>query len=179
MTKSLSILPEKYPNLFRNPSSRVDSNGLVPVFMACDDGWFDILDSLLNVINWRLSRWEEVASIKKKLEDKGEPVGEWIFKYFASHPNNPLDTFQVDQIKEKFGGLRFYYSGLEEYSGREYIDGAVMMAESLSSRLCEECGNSGATRTTKGGWWIRTLCLEHIAKRESIETEEETKESNL
>ena len=64
----------------------------------------------------------------------------------------------VTQIKEKFGGLRFYYDG-----GDERISGMVTMAESWADRHCEECGKPGKAR--KGGW-IRTLCDEHEAERQ-------------
>jgi hypothetical protein len=54
------------------------------------------------------------------------------------------------QVKEKFGGLRFYVSG-----GDEYVRGLITMAESFSFRTCEDCGIPGTQRT---GGWIRTLC---------------------
>lgn len=59
----------------------------------------------------------------------------------------------VDQIKEKFGGLRFYYSG-----GDGYVDGLVTMAEQWAEQTCEICGERGELR--KLGW-MRTLCDEH------------------
>lgn len=62
----------------------------------------------------------------------------------------------VEQIKEKFGGLRFYYSG-----GDDTIDGMVRIAEAWASRTCETCGQPGETRS---GGWIRTLCDHHEAE---------------
>jgi hypothetical protein len=56
----------------------------------------------------------------------------------------------IQQVKEKFGSLRFYYQG-----GDEYIHGLVSMAESMTGITCEECGNPGETRH---GGWIRVLC---------------------
>ncbi len=64
----------------------------------------------------------------------------------------------VNQIKEKFGGLRFYYSG-----GDDVIDGMVRMAESWAAHSCEECGAPGKSRE---GGWIRTLCDTHEAERQ-------------
>jgi hypothetical protein len=63
----------------------------------------------------------------------------------------------VDQVKEKFGTLRFYYSG-----GDDYVSGLVSMAESMSAVTCEECGNPGKQ---VGGGWITTLCKEHAEAR--------------
>jgi hypothetical protein len=65
----------------------------------------------------------------------------------------------VNQIKEKFGGLRFYYSG-----GDDEISGMVRMAESWAARSCEECGSPG---TSRSGGWIRTLCDTHEEARQT------------
>ena len=62
----------------------------------------------------------------------------------------------VHQIKEKFGGLRFYYGG-----GDDEISGMVRMAESWASIACEECGGIASRRS---GGWIRTLCDKHEAE---------------
>lgn len=62
----------------------------------------------------------------------------------------------VAQIKEKFGGLRFYYDG-----GDEQISGMVRMAEAWADVACEECGAIG---TRRSGGWIRTLCDVHEAE---------------
>jgi hypothetical protein len=65
----------------------------------------------------------------------------------------------VEQIKEKFGGLRFYYQG-----GDDTISGMVRMAESWAGLTCEECGVPGQRRS---GGWIRTLCDHHEAERQT------------
>ena len=59
-------------------------------------------------------------------------------------------TVRFDQIKEKWGTLRVYYSG-----GDDYVAGVVRMAEEVSATVCESCGAAGEPR--KGGW-IKTLC---------------------
>lgn len=65
----------------------------------------------------------------------------------------------VQQVKEKFGTLRFYYNG-----GDEFIHGAVWLAESMTGHLCEECGGLGKPRD---GGWVRTLCDVHHAEHEA------------
>lgn len=62
----------------------------------------------------------------------------------------------VDQVKEKFGTLRFYHSG-----GDDYVDGIVRMGEAMTAVTCETCGAPGETR---GGGWVRTLCETHEAE---------------
>jgi hypothetical protein len=57
----------------------------------------------------------------------------------------------VEQVKEKFGGLRFYVSRYNEK-----ISTAINSAEAESFKTCEYCGTKECT-TTEGGW-IKTLC---------------------
>ena len=57
------------------------------------------------------------------------------------------------QVKEKFGGLRFYVD-IATPEQQEMIG----EAEEKSTKLCEVCGAAG-TRTRSG--WIKTLCKAH------------------
>ena len=61
-----------------------------------------------------------------------------------------VEQVVVEQVKEKFGTLRFYYRG-----GDDYVRGLVSMAEAMSGRTCESCGNPAKTG---GEGWIRTIC---------------------
>ena len=94
---------------------------------AVGQGWYTILEILCSNIqhhiDWRVKQGQEIAQV------------------------------EVDQIKEKFGGLRFYYTG-----GDDEISGMVRMAESWADITCEECGAAG---TRRSGGWIRTLCDKH------------------
>ena len=65
----------------------------------------------------------------------------------------------VAQIKEKFGGLRFYYDG-----GDDRVTGMVSMAESWADKSCETCGAPG---TSGGKSWIKTLCPTHRAEADA------------
>ena len=65
---------------------------------------------------------------------------------------NPSENFKAAQVKEKFGGLRFYFDG-----GDEQISKLIHKAETESYKTCEECGIKENV-TTKGPGWIRTLC---------------------
>ena len=60
----------------------------------------------------------------------------------------------VLQVKEKWGGLRFYVGG----ALREFHD-AIEAAEEESYFTCEECGEYGKLREDLG--WILTLCEKH------------------
>lgn len=65
----------------------------------------------------------------------------------------------VEQIKEKFGGLRMYI--LEETDGMEEI---CYEAEMKSLSTCEHCGAPG--KRHRGWGWLVTHCHECNAKRE-------------
>ena len=61
---------------------------------------------------------------------------------------------QVDQVKEKFGGLRFYVA-----TGSEPIWQLIQPMESQSYDVCELCGTSPAT-INRNRYWLKTFCTE-------------------
>lgn len=99
---------------------------------AIGEGWWGLVKELCEEIDHHM-RW------KQKNGHDVEPV-------------------IVRQIKEKFGGLRFYYDG-----GDDYVSGLVTMAERWAAHTCEECGEAGRHRS---GGWVRTLCDKHEAERQ-------------
>jgi hypothetical protein len=66
---------------------------------------------------------------------------------------------EVQQIKEKFGGLRFYTDCVDVD-----LQQKIFHAESTSYSVCETCGKPGTP--TKSGW-LKTLCEEHQQEREA------------
>ena len=75
--------------------------------------------------------------------------------------HNKLPQLEAVQVKEKFGGLRFYVSGGID----NYIDGMIELAGDLSYFICEDCGTMrNVSRNIKG--WVRTLCPECRKKNE-------------
>lgn len=149
----------KYPLIFRDrhedPSKTCMYWGI-----AIGDGWYNILDALCaNIqshINNRLYQIKRAEKFNKELEvAQSEGFDNWD-EWKSREPREipePIEQVVAIQVKEKFGGLRFYYCG-----GDEYIRGLENMAESMSYRTCEKCGAPG--KPTKDVW-IRTLCDEH------------------
>jgi len=128
---------EKYPNLFSN-RTKTPMESCMSWGCEVGNGWYDILSSLC----WMIKQHEDNILERIKIRNKvGTQNGKEDLEYFP---------VKFDQIKEKFGGLRVYFSG-----GDEYIEGLVSMAESFSYQICEECGEKG--KPNKGGW-ISTLC---------------------
>lgn len=122
------ILTDKYPKIFPPPPPEENREPFYYFGFECGDGWFDLIELLCRNIQHHID-W----GVENLPEDKKE-------------------EFQVTaaQVKEKFGSLRWYYNG-----GDEHIRGMVQMAESMSNKICENCGDK-ATVKTKG--WIRNLC---------------------
>jgi hypothetical protein len=65
--------------------------------------------------------------------------------------NNNYPQIEAVQVKEKFGGLRFYTNWKNDQQS-----GMIKYAEQLSNYVCEDCGTMEGVTQTKG--WIVTLC---------------------
>lgn len=152
-------LCEKYPKLFTNRRGSIHETCMAWGF-ECGDGWFDLLDKLCWIIQSHLV--SHADQIKYTKEWNKNVLDETYVWPVSSLPRprqlrevpEELDQVIVDQVKEKFGTLRFYYSG-----GDDYISGAVDLAESLSGRICEECGAPAEVKSTEG--WVYTRCEQH------------------
>jgi hypothetical protein len=67
----------------------------------------------------------------------------------------PEADLRVTQVKEKFGGLRFYMRAQLSAVNQRLIGDA----EARSFTICEACGAPGALQH-RGGWY-RTRCAHH------------------
>jgi len=135
-----SRMKERFPKLFSQPYGGFEVG----------PGWWPILESLCERINSHVE-WKQ-NQLEKYQRGEGCP------------------DVVVAQIKEKFGGLRFYYDG-----GDDEVSGMVRMAEAWADHSCEECGKPGKRRD---GGWIKTLCDEHEAERQA-RIKERFNETNL
>ena len=94
-----------------------------------------------------------------KYAKKWERYNKWQKIFMASSPKfqkppfDPNRQVVADQVKEKFGTLRFYYSG-----GDDFVRGVVSMAESMSALTCEACGSMDKTVKANPGSWIAIRC---------------------
>lgn len=123
--KNYQDIIEKYPNLFENEKNK-DSKTPISLFsIECNLGWYDLINNVCHAID------QHEKNIFTKNNTDYEPV-------------------KFTQVKEKFGGLRIYYTG-----GDDFVEGLVYMAESFSYNICEVCGNKG--KVNKGSW-VATLC---------------------
>jgi len=77
---------------------------------------------------------------------------------------------KVIQVKEKFGGLR-YYLGKPDKEVQSFVD----IAQESSFNICEICGDFGKLRF---GGFVRTLCDKH-AKEEGYEENNKAKKTKI
>lgn len=66
--------------------------------------------------------------------------------------HNGQPQLEATQVKEKFGGLRFYTNGATDRQ-----DAMIDFAELFSLYVCERCGTTANVSQNKNGW-IKTLC---------------------
>ena len=125
-----------YPRMFSAPYGG----------FAVGRGWWPLLEKLCATIQSHID-WANDTRAARLISNP----------YNNTIPD-AVEQVVVQQVKEKFGTLRFYYDG-----GDEFIHGAVWLAENMTGHLCEECGGLG---TRRQGGWIRTLCDQHENERQ-------------
>jgi hypothetical protein len=167
-------LCETYPKMFRLRTATVYESCMAWGF-DIDDGWYTIIKTLCanidNHIKWRRTQRALALVYNRALKRAlaGDRTG--LMRYYSynlpSHKVIEQDIARaefksvpeairhitVDQVKEKFGSLRFYYTG-----GDDVVDGMVRMAESMSAVMCEQCGAPGKLQ---GKGWLKTRCEQH------------------
>lgn len=77
-------------------------------------------------------------------------------------------VIEAVQVKEKFGGLRFYVGTCTE-RGHNLISAA----ERLSDITCEVCGKYGRVTNREGSYWMKCVCKEHAAELKYVWKEKE------
>jgi hypothetical protein len=169
-------LYNKYPKLFKQRTLPMTQTAMC-WGLECSNGWFNIIDRMCFLIQNHInqSRSSAYYVLKynralrqavggndvnlrfhyKKLGHKDEAIEEYVKKdlenkLFRQPFREVVTQLQFTQIKEKFGTLRAYSIG-----GDEYCQGIISMATSMSAITCEECGMPGKQ---KGAGWILTLC---------------------
>jgi hypothetical protein len=117
-------LVERWPSWFNLTGDQRETR--MTDGFAHGDGWFNIV--------WRFC-------------ENLEPL-------VAEAENATGCPFEVLQVQQKFGGLRFYVS-----HRTDAIQQRIEIGESQSLRICEVCGKPGRLRDD----CIRTVCVEHAS----------------
>lgn len=145
-------LVDDFPTLYRDRHADMRSTGMFWGFET-GDGWYGIIRRLserLTELDAKHSRWYRrlwawVCWIAESLGRR-----RWYTVWYALRCGWPESSTIATQVKEKFGGLRFYISG-----GSEEAYTAIDEAAAESYRTCEHCGEPG--KCNERGW-LATLC---------------------
>jgi len=118
-----------------------------------------------------------MSKISSRIEKLPEPIQKHVLPedpYWCSLPpgwfdlvckmNEHLEKLEpyyiLHQVKEKFGGLRYYTHTPNRTNDRDDLFRVVVSYyETLSFSVCDQCGEPG-TRWIKGGY-VRTRCRDH------------------
>jgi len=151
----------KYPLIFKDRNADMRTTAMC-WGLECGDGWYNIIDTLCGLLT---SDYRQAKSRYDNIKDKVDQTqNEWskkiVTQEMIDEAKAKLDeeTLKVPvavQVKEKFGGLRFY---VQAATDKHY--NFISFAESMSYRTCEECGAPGKTYTDG---WHTTLCDIHAA----------------
>jgi len=167
------MLCQKYPKIFANRHADMKTTCMCWGF-ECGSGWFNLLDNLCANIQHHIDWVERQREVDIKYNNMVADMqaGKWdSFKEYTRGFNSEVieerkkeilkngvravkesvPQVVADQVKEKFGTLRFYYHG-----GDDYIRGMTSLAESLSGSMCEGCGIPSKVENRDG--WYSNLC---------------------
>lgn len=132
------------------------------------DGWFDIINNLSEILcaDW-LAAQREYNRLKANVgkgkygsavpSEKDPAITETDVltakqRMDEAYCNVPIAA----QVKEKFGGLRFY---LDNATSEQY--NYIEMAEFMSANTCDICGKRGKIG---GRYWLLCRCKQHMKK---------------
>ena len=173
MRKELDeALCAKYPLIFKDRNENMQHTAMCWGF-ECGDGWYNIIDTLCSLLtsDYRQAkyRYEHLAEVGvgNVLYGTKTVTQEAVDEAKAKLDEETLKVPVAVQVKEKFGGLRFY---VQAATDKHY--NYISFAESMSYHTCEECGAPGKTYTDG---WHKTLCDIHaeMLGHEDIPDEED------
>jgi hypothetical protein len=170
-----------YPKIFEYYGKK-DTRQPIAWGIDIGDGWYELVNRLCHLIQHHIDSANDQRRYAEEHNKMVLDARDGDFTLFdekhKDHPNRdyvekmreatqigaeklrsvPAEIKQVKaaQVKEKFGGLRFYVDG-----GDEYVHGAIQLAEMMSTVMCEECGAPGRVGNHTGKGWYFTACEQH------------------
>jgi hypothetical protein len=147
-------LLEDFPDLYYR---LLDINGWQPFHISCSSGW----EPLLRRLSERITHIVQSLPLESptSVVDR-QSISKDTRTKARQYTGLTAKSFCVIQVKEKFGGLRFYMS-----ESTSEIELAIQDAEEESLTTCETCGRSGKLR---GGPWYIVACDEHNCDNEEV-----------
>lgn len=91
----------------------------------CNDGWYNSIETLCTTIQ----------------------------RYIDEETTTTVPQVVAEQVKEKYGSLRFYASG-----GDNLTASLILKMEEKTENICEECGSTDRAYRRNCGGWISVKC---------------------
>ena len=145
-----------FPEIFADRRSNHTKTAMCWGF-DCADGWEPLIRmscerimSPIRLTEYNLTQWpaddaDGIARLRARLSELRTTI--------------PV----ASQVKEKFGGLRFYVHG-----GDQRVDDIIANGEAMSYYVCQDCGTM-ATAQLYPFSWHSTLCDRHADERHGEE----------
>jgi hypothetical protein len=174
-------LVAKYPQIFKNRFGDMRETAMCWGF-ECGDGWYNIIDVLCGLMTSEYrQRKESYEFAKECLEKHGgkfpwggdkEVTAKEVEEKRLAMEEAAARIPVASQVKEKFGGLRFY---VQAATDKHY--NYITFAENMSYHTCEECGKPG---TYYPFGWHHVSCDEHATEedKENLRLREQEGEDN-
>ena len=161
----------KYPMIFKDRNSDMRTTAMC-WGICTGDGWYNIIDVLCGMLTSKYrqakGRYDYCAEVGVGgiLYGTKTVTQEYLDEAKANMEMEAAKVPVAVQVKEKFGGLRFY---VQAATDEHY--GYISFAESMSYKTCEVCGSPGK-RYTDG--WHTVLCDTHAKEQGREKSQEET-----
>lgn len=175
-------LCREFPHLYRDRNRSMQETCMVWGF-ECGDGWYTPIYKLSVKLEALILKYiaenEDTITCRYCSRTKHNHTKFYSFEndgntfinikdvveYTSKNKIDPTEIFTCEsmdydypcasQVKEKYGGLRFYTTGTTPE-----VEQAIDEAEEECSKTCEDCGKVGEL-CINGGWY-RTLCEECV-----------------
>lgn len=109
-----------------------------------------------------MSEWKDNLNDKRRADRWYGVIAPDGWQKIVEETDAMLDyldpEYKILQVKEKFGGLRYYFDTNKTGVVSKIMHALANEAERRSTHVCETCGKWGETRDLS---WIRTLCDTH------------------
>jgi len=145
-------LAKRWPELFQKSGD---------FELSISEGWYNIFDTLCGLISYKVGVAK--SRLKYAIENPSAKFNQSLLDLEKAVADELEKLPTIVQVKEKFGGLRFYVDG-----GSQEVENYITFAEAMASQTCEVCGSPGERRS---GGWIRTLCDKHSREQDEKDIE--------
>ena len=124
-------------------------------YFGVGNGWYNVLRILCGFISHDVNQARR--RLQFALDNPDNKFAESIPELEKKLEQAIEELPTIEQVKEKFGTLRFYVAG-----GNASVHSYIEFAEAMTSITCEECGAPGESRNDG---WVKVLCDKHHKER--------------